>query len=77
MSYHLYLVTDPNGCWPLLSETPLPWRSMRTDYLLIFPRGRFGTMEEALEAAAEVRRIAAEQEGTPLQRAIERWREEN
>jgi hypothetical protein len=69
MSYHVYLVTDPNGCWPLITNCAIPWKAMRGDLLLVYPRGSYTTLQLALVVADEIRTVAAEQEGTPLQRA--------
>jgi hypothetical protein len=69
MNYNVYLVTDPRGCWPLITNCTLPWPAMRSGLVLVYPRGTFGTLPEALGAAAEIRAVAAEQEGTPLELA--------
>lgn len=68
MRYHVYLVTDPNGCWPLIMNCALPWRTMRGDLLLVYPRGNYTNLQLALVVADEIRTVAAEQQGTPMER---------
>lgn len=72
MRYHVYLVTDPNGCWPLITNCALPWETMRRDLLLVYPRGSYANLQLALVVADEIRTVAAEQHGTPLERAAQR-----
>ncbi len=71
MSYHVYLLTDPNGCWPLITNCALPWKAMRSELLLICPRGHYSTLQLALVVAEEIRSVAAEQGTTALVLAAE------
>jgi hypothetical protein len=70
MSYHVYLITDVEGCWPLIAHSALPWRDMRTDLLLVYPRGDFEHIEDALALASVIRAVASQQPGTPRQLAL-------
>jgi hypothetical protein len=71
MRYHVYLVTDLKGCWPLITNCALPWKAMRGDLLLVYPRGSYASLQLALVVADEIRTVAAEQRGTPLERVAQ------
>lgn len=50
--FHVYLLTDDNGSWPLLSFHELPWEGLRTPPLTLLPLGSFDLLDEALRCAA-------------------------
>lgn len=55
MPYHVYLLSDADGCSPLLTTRPLPWRRLRQlDGLLMLPRGSFVRLDHALEAVEQI-----------------------
>jgi hypothetical protein len=53
MSFHVYLLTDEFGSWPLLTSHALPWKGLRTPPLTLLPLGSFDLLDEALQCAAE------------------------
>ena len=53
MSFHVYMLTDETGSWPLLSFHELPWQELRTPPLTLLPLGRFELLHDALRRAAE------------------------
>lgn len=51
--FHVYMLTDETGSWPLLSFHELRWQDLRTPPLTLLPLGHFELLDEALECAAD------------------------
>ena len=70
MRYHIYLMTDSEGCSSLLSTRPLPWRTLRElPGLLVLPRGSYVRLEHALAVCDEIEAIQKELAAEPADTA--------
>jgi hypothetical protein len=51
--FHVYVLTDDAGSWPLLTFHELPWQGLRTPPLTLLPLGEFDLLDDALACAAD------------------------
>lgn len=66
--FHVYVLTDENGSWPLLSLHELPWQGLRTPPLTLLPLGDFDLLDDALGCAAD---FGAATRGRLVEEALE------
>jgi hypothetical protein len=61
MRHYVYLITDRDGCSPLLAIRPLPWRLLRElPGFLVLPRGSYVRLEHALAVCEEIEAVEEE-----------------
>jgi len=55
-------MSDLDGCSPVLTTRPLPWRVLRQldASFLVLPHGCYARIEHALDACAEIMRVEEE-----------------
>ena len=51
--FHVYVLTDDTGSWPLLTFHRLPWQGLRTPPVTLLPLGEFDLLDYALRCAAD------------------------